>query len=251
MANEFHQSDFIELTIVGWEKFNGRKDVAHPTWFRVQYRLLEDPDFYHFTHEEMLVWFYIMAQACRKASATVRVYFLHAHATRKISRRGILSAIKKLQELKLVTIDVTPTLRGRDVHDTRQDRQDKTEQDRQDKTPSPTPPAPAFDFETAYQTYPRKIGKAAGMKSLLKQIKTQTDFEDFSRAVENYAKAVIGSEEKYIKHFSSFVGSERSDYPWREWVNYQPRQPMNKAEVQSSTNLNALKTYLSKKGIEV
>lgn len=108
-----------------------------------------------------------------------------------------------------------------------------------------------FDLESVYQKYPRKEGKLPGMRSLAKQIKCQSDFDSFARAVENYASATAGRATEHIKMFSSFVGSERSDYPWREWVNYQPRQPMNKAEVQSSTNLNALKTYLSKKGIEV
>lgn len=108
-----------------------------------------------------------------------------------------------------------------------------------------------FDLESVYQKYPRKEGKGPGLKSLAKQLRCQSDFDSFATAVENYAKATAGRDTEHIKMFSSFVGSDRSDYPWREWVEYQPRQPMNKAEVQSSANVNALKTYLAKKGIEV
>lgn len=89
---------------MSWEKFNGRKDVKNPTWFRVEYRLMEDPDFYEFTHEELVVWLYMMAQACRKASSEIKLHFAHAHATKRLSRKAILSASKKLQSLQLITI---------------------------------------------------------------------------------------------------------------------------------------------------
>lgn len=94
-----------------------------------------------------------------------------------------------------------------------------------------------FDLESVYQKYPRKLGKAIGMKSISKQIKTQEDFDAFAKAVENYAKACVDLEEKYIKHFSTFVGSVKSGNPWREYIEYTPsggKQSMDILEMLSS-----------------
>lgn len=86
------------------------------------------------------------------------------------------------------------------------------------------------------------------MKSLTKQIKTQAEFDDFLKAVSNYAKAMTGTEEKFIKHFSSFVGTEKSGTPWREFVEYRPTA-FNKAQAQSDANVEVLKAYARKLGV--
>lgn len=80
-----------------------------------------------------------------------------------------------------------------------------------------------FDFELVYQSYPRKQGKAEAMARLPKIIKTQEDFDDFYRAVVNYANEQdrLKTEMRHIKHFSSFVGTE-SVQPWRDWVDFEP-----------------------------
>lgn len=135
-------TDWIEVRIEGWQKFNGRKDVTHPSWFRVEYRMLEDPDFYDFSHEEFKAWLYVLAQACRKNSDLVRVNFEHAKATSKLSKSAILCAITKLESLQLVHADVTQPSRKRDVNDTRQDRTGQTGQTGQPPAngPSRLPP---------------------------------------------------------------------------------------------------------------
>jgi hypothetical protein len=91
-------------------------------------------------------------------------------------------------------------------------------------TPVPkikSPPRPVFDFEEIYKLYPRKLGKAEGISRLKKTIFTPEDFDALKLAVENYSKhcASQGTEEKYIKHFSSFVGTQDKPH-WRDWINY-------------------------------
>lgn len=126
--------DSIELTIVNWSRFNGRKDVQHPSWFRLEYRIAEDPDFYAFSHGEFRAWIYIMAQACRKNSGTIRIHYGHAKATSRLSRADLDGAVKKLNDLSIVSACVTPTSRARNADDTHTVR-DRTGQDRQtDKT---------------------------------------------------------------------------------------------------------------------
>jgi len=63
-----------------------------------------------------------------------------------------------------------------------------------------------FDFESAYRAYPRKEGKATGMKKLEKTIKTEEEYTCFMQAVNNYATLCKqqGRELQYIKLFSTF-----------------------------------------------
>lgn len=64
-----------------------------------------------------------------------------------------------------------------------------------------------YDFETPYKKYPRKLGKATGMKWLKKHVKSDDKFMQFVAAVNFYAKYVSDRnvEEKYVMHFSTFA----------------------------------------------
>ena len=77
-----------------------------------------------------------------------------------------------------------------------------------------------FDFESLYRKYPRKKGKSSGIKKLAKEIKTKEDYNLLAAAIESYANDCIKNktEEKYIKHFSTFVGC------WRDWMPEGPRE---------------------------
>lgn len=75
-------------------------------------------------------------------------------------------------------------------------------------------PPDRFDFESLYKLYPRKDGKADGMKLCRARIKTVADFEALGRAVRNYAeKCRIENKEKtYTKQFDTFMRGAWRDY---------------------------------------
>lgn len=127
-------ADVVSVEVLGWDSFNGRKDVKKPSWFRLEYRLLEDPDFFNFSHGEFKAWLYVLAQACRKNTGTIRLNYEHAKSTARLSRQDIDGALDKLEELQLVHVHVTHAIRERDANatDTIRDRtgQDSTEQDK-------------------------------------------------------------------------------------------------------------------------
>lgn len=204
----------LKVTIVGWDKFNGRKDVKKPSWFRVEYRLLEDPDFYDFTHEEFKAWLYILAQACRKNAGTVVLNFAHAKATSRLSEAGIRSAVEKLVGLQLVHADVTHPSRERHEDDTRQDRtvQDRTVQDETEQ--NRTGPLKSDDYERVYEKFPRKLGKQQGIAKAKRDCKTSQELEALSQAVDRFVAyhREKGTEAQYIPYFSTFMSS------WRDWV---------------------------------
>jgi hypothetical protein len=80
-----------------------------------------------------------------------------------------------------------------------------------------------FNFEKAYEKYPRKEGKTRGMKSCINEIKNQDDYNNLLLAIENYSMHCKNSkiEYKYTKIFSTFMNE------WRDWVAW--------VEIQSST----------------
>jgi hypothetical protein len=75
-----------------------------------------------------------------------------------------------------------------------------------------------FDFEAVYKIYPRKIGKATGIKRLKQMIKSREKYNLLLLAVENYAQQMKAEDEKYIKHFSSWVSV---------WEDYIPESVLN------------------------
>lgn len=79
--------------------------------------------------------------------------------------------------------------------------------------------SPGFDLERVYQAYPRKLGKAEGMSRLKAMIKTDEDYQAFEKAVANYAAYIKREkiEPRFIKQFSSFVGSQKVQ-PWRDYL---------------------------------
>lgn len=75
-----------------------------------------------------------------------------------------------------------------------------------------------FDFESLYQAYPRKEGKAEGMTRLEKRIKSQDEFDSFAKAVRKYASIckLEGRDKKFQLKWSSFVGAEGGE----RWLDY-------------------------------
>lgn len=69
-------------------------------------------------------------------------------------------------------------------------------------------------IEPIYSKYPRKLGKQLGLDRLFQKHFRPEDLESFSKAVENYAHYCQQqkTEEKFILHFSTFVGR------WRDWI---------------------------------
>jgi hypothetical protein len=75
------------------------------------------------------------------------------------------------------------------------------------------------DFERVYALYPRKAGKAAGLASCARQVKTPEQFEELLLAADRFASEVAheGTEERFIPLFSSWMNGNRSR-SWRDSI---------------------------------
>lgn len=97
------------------------------------------------------------------------------------------------------------------------------------------PPAPAgdggFEFEKLASKYPRSdVGMEAGIAEAAKQVKTEADYLELSRAIDVY-RCTMEYEEKelrFILSFKSFMRrtkNGRDEFPWREWAHKLPPGP--------------------------
>lgn len=79
---------------------------------------------------------------------------------------------------------------------------------------TPVTPLHRFDFDAVYARYPRKEGKAAGMKTARARFKTQGDYDRLSAAVDNYVAKLQreGTEKQHTLIWSTFVNGRWEDY---------------------------------------
>ena len=139
----------MRVTIVNWEKYNGRKDVKSPTWFRMQNTLFENPDFYPLNSTQKLLFVYLLTLASKQRTESPKLETGLASAMIKEPLRDIEAAVNALSKLGLIEIDgndVTETVQARDVDVTTQtDGTDGTE--RVTKVTSASGPAPRKFFD--------------------------------------------------------------------------------------------------------
>jgi len=212
----------LKLSIINWQKYNGRKDVDHPSWFRFQNDFFYDNKISNLTNDEKLIFLLLL---CEASKAKNELFFLDDSIYRcvhrvvhRISDRDIDRAIEKYKKLQLVEVR---TVRGRyaNVNDPDATRQDKTLQDKteQNTIAHSTNSRLSFDFEIVYKNYPRKLGKGRGIAKLKSTIKTDQDYQDLIKSIELYKTYLKnnGTEVQFIQHFSTFVNS------WRDWLDPQ------------------------------
>jgi len=73
-----------------------------------------------------------------------------------------------------------------------------------------------FNFEAVWEVYPNKIGKKEAIGYFNITVKTDEDFRNIKKAVENYLKYIRENqtERKYIKSGCNWFDD------WESWVNY-------------------------------
>lgn len=136
-----------------------------------------------------------------------------------------------------------------------QGAKDKDKEKDKDKAKDKKKDKDTFDFEFLYKIYPLKKGKSEGITRLKKFITSQEDFDSFKIAVKNYTRDIQarGTEAKYIKHFSSFVGNEKIQ-PWKDWLDADagtaiavtPKPLFNKATQRTENNRAVAEAYMKK-----
>lgn len=202
MVNSF------EIHILNWEKYQGRgREWNNPTWLRIQNNLPEHELWDELSDIELRAFIYILCVVSKKGHKTGKITLNLKNASRlsSIKPQIFISTLKKLERLQIIPCG-RPVESRSDPGERIATEQNTTEQNRTNTC--------AFDFESLYLDYPRKKGKKKGLEICEKRISNEKEFELLRRAIGNYREYVMKEkyEPRYIKHFSSFMGS------WEEWI---------------------------------
>lgn len=97
----------IQITVINWDQYNPRSDVKKSSWFRLEHDLFDAPQFTDFTAAELLAFVYVLSMVSREnKNGNATLFPAHAEKNR-VKESDLLSVLKKLEQLEIVTIHVT------------------------------------------------------------------------------------------------------------------------------------------------
>ena len=102
------ESDFIDIEILNWEKYNPRTDSKNHSWFRFENGLIESPQFYKWPGDHLKVFIYILSHASRKKSRFLTVDPEHPASAIKVGERSVRETLHKLSILGVIRIIALP-----------------------------------------------------------------------------------------------------------------------------------------------
>lgn len=224
----------IVYEIPGWDKYNPRKERKAHSWFRLDKNFFTSQDGFMMQPVDKMLFLLLCCERCGKSEDLVHVRVEYVTAIMRSELHEIISSFQRLNDLRVIKIhdseglpDPVPVAKlsppGAMVSPSDTLRTNVRTNEHTDTTRQRTLfKSPDFIFDAIYQDYPRKEGKTKGFLKAKKEIKTAEDFELLRRAVRNYAEKCTaeGTEKKYIKQFSTFMGC------WRDYIDeeIQPKQ---------------------------
>lgn len=221
----------IKIRFSKWSKYNPRSDVKKGSWFRMQNDFFTNPQFFDFSVEEKLGFIYLITLRAGAEFDSVPVSFPHAEKIGGIKEPVLRSTIQKLEQLEILTVDVTSAdANGTDKYAT--DRQTDTT-DRQtetdvtsttasgrERTPKPISSVESFErqrkfnFRALLDRYPRKQKSAQSLTALANLISDQETYDDMATAIDHYRAYVERNRTPFDFQlaFPNFLNE------WRDWL---------------------------------
>lgn len=208
----------MKITIKNFEKFNPRKDLKSMPWLRLENNFYDQEDFFDEDVDACWLYVFLLCQCAQKVSATVDMREKYLINKSKMGKKRFDAALLRLSYKSLILLETNESDRVRTDSCLTNERTERTNKRvRTDR-------ASDFDLESIYALYPKKQGKAAGMKKLHSIIKSQETYDIVMQGVKNYADFVERekTENKFIANFSTWVNQSRwednysSDPSWEE-----------------------------------
>lgn len=208
--------------------------MKRSSWFRLSHDLFEDPDFYDFSPSELLAWIYLLCQASRKNCDAVRVNISHLERVGRIKEKDYLTAIRKLEQLQIITVDVTDEIRARNVHgtsppatyvrDERNVRDERTDSSiAVETTAQAATIAPQLVGE--YSLKAKSLLETSGLDTQASWIAAYPDPAWIRQEVNKAAAWITANPKKAPKKFPAFMGNWLS----RGWEQFRKTIPSNPA----------------------
>ncbi len=197
--------DGAEITVLKWEEYNPRSCIKRPTWFRMENTFAFGPGFFGLNCEYKWIWVCILTLASDKNGQPFMWNSDYIEKMTGISTKTQDKALEIYEKSLRVHINRAPGVQNWCTTDGRtNETNERTNAQKSEK----------FDFELVYKNYPRKIGKANGVKRCQKDIKTQEDFEALQAAIRRFSEhhKTHNTEARFLPYFSTFMST------WRDWL---------------------------------
>lgn len=259
----------ITLSIPNWEKYNPRADRNNYSWFRFQNNFFTDSQIFGLSLLEKMLLVFIYSEASKKGSATCEINIGLAAALLGASVKDCELALKKLNEINVVSFDNQTPPNGGEEPAFGSPTNERTNE-RTDNTPLDLPISQSENssfcetenqelqinpnqakskkslihksniqskLEFIYSIYPRKERKKKGFEILSKLSLEELDRVELS--VKNYALICEyeKKEKQYIRQFSTFANS------WEDFYEANPDDYKSPAMVAEERIDAALELY--------
>ena len=117
MAGKVKTKDqIIEIEIINWDKYQPRKDIKNPNWFRLNNDWFEHPRLNDFSLEMKSCYVIILSLFSKRSKNVLETSWKRLHNVLGMKYKRIENALKQLQRNQLLTFKV------RNVHVTRPSR---------------------------------------------------------------------------------------------------------------------------------
>jgi len=220
----------IQIEVLNWKKYNARNDIQNPWWFKFDNHFFDDPKLANYLDSEKLLWILILTMASREQKNVFTLKYSYIERCTSLEQctvegdNTLDDAIKKLvsdQCIRVHPVQIRtdkPEVLHRSGPRREKRREEKKREEKKRKENISSLKSHKFDFEGIYLKYPRKLGKQKGIEKCKAKILTPLAYQNLIKAVSNYSKycEVQQTEEKYIKHFDTFMTS------WKDWINPDP-----------------------------
>lgn len=206
----------VIIKIKNWEKYNPASTKTR-SWLRLNSNLTRRPIWDELDSDGLKVFIYMLCQASESdPSGSFHCSSRAASRRCTVSEKSVNRAIEILKQLQVIEVRAPSGLfigseQTPPTYDT-------IRYERTNDTLLPDPPEGGprrvFDFEAAYQEYPRKEGKSRGLQICKTQIKTEDEYRLLRKAIARYREHVkrTATEPRFVKHFSTFMAF------WRDWL---------------------------------
>jgi uncharacterized phage protein (TIGR02220 family) len=95
------------IEVEDWEKYNPRKDVKSPAWFRLENNLFSNSLLYGLNHETILFFVYLLCQASTNNCAIFELSLPHLRQIGRFRTRNLAKNVKSLSDLGLISVGVS------------------------------------------------------------------------------------------------------------------------------------------------
>lgn len=197
----------MKITVPNFKKFNPRNDLKSMPWLRLQNNFYDLEDFYNADVNTTWLFIFFLCQCAQKVSDTIDADKDYLIFKSKLTKNQFNTALEQLLSKEMILLETNESER------IRSDQFEYVPNERTNITNARTctnERDSVFDFNLIYEEYPKKSGKALGLKKLSSIKMTQDLFDKILHGAKSYKDYISSSgiEERFVKQFSTWVNQE-------------------------------------------